>query len=109
MLFAHHHTGACRHTARACTTRPSEGAKALDDGHHGHINDHTARGLSPGTGPGGDHDLHAAGVILDYVPTELCLQLQICYGFCCATEKQLSFVTRCSEQRSDLQQTYTSF
>lgn len=89
---AHHHTNACHHTAGAHTIRPSKGAKALEGGHHGHIDDHTVRGLAPGTGPGGDHDRHAAEAILGDAPAKLCLQPWTYYGSYCATEKRLSFV-----------------
>ena len=84
--------GACHHTAGARMNHPSEGAWALDGGHHGGIEDQIARGLDLGTGPGDNHDLHAAEAILGCVPTKLCLLPLICYESCCATEKQPSSV-----------------
>ena len=72
-------------------TRPSEGVKALDGGCHGNIHDRTLRGLFPGADLDGDHDLHGSKATQDYAQTELCLPSLTCCGFCCATEKRLSF------------------
>ena len=72
-------------------TRPSEGAKALDGGCHGRTHDQTLHELFPGADLGGDHDLHVAKATQDYAPTELCLPSLTCCGFCCVTEKWLSF------------------
>ena len=66
-------TSACHHTTGARPNHPSEVVWALDGGHHGGIEDLTARGLDPGTSPGDNHDLHAVGVILAYAPNEPCL------------------------------------
>ena len=69
----------------------SEEVWALDDGHHGRVGDHTARGSDPHTALGDAHVPHAAGAILGCEPTELCLPPQICCGSCYETEKQLCF------------------
>ena len=72
-------------------THSSEEVWALDDGHHGRVGDHTARGSVPRTDPAGAHVPHAAGAILGCGPTELCLPSQICYESYSATETPLCF------------------
>ena len=57
---------------------------ALDDGHRGRVGDHTAHGFC--TDLADIHVPHAAGAILGYEPTELCLPSQICYESYSATE-----------------------
>ena len=67
-------------------THSSKEAWALDDGHHGRVGDHTARGSDPNTALGDARVPHAAVAILGYEPTELCQPSQICCVFCYATE-----------------------
>ena len=75
----------------------SEEVWALDDGHHGRVGDHTARGSAPRTDPGNAHVPHAAGAILGYGPTELYLPSQICCESYYATETLLCSVLLLAE------------
>ena len=65
-------------------THSSEEAWALEDGHHGRVDDHTAHGSS--TNLAGVHVPHAAEVILGCEQIGQYLPPQICYEFYSATE-----------------------
>ena len=71
-------------------THSSEEAWALDDGHRGRVDDHTAHGSC--TDPAGAHVPHAAGAILGCGPTELYPLLRICCESYFATETLLCSV-----------------
>ena len=67
----------------------SEEVWALDDGHHGRVGDHIARGFC--TDPAGAHVPHAAEAILGCEQIGQCLPPQICYESYSATEILLCF------------------
>ena len=76
--------GACHLAAEARMTHSSEEAWALEDGHHGRVDDHTAHGSS--TNLAGVHVPHAAEVILGCEQIGQYLPPQICYESYSATE-----------------------
>ena len=78
-------------------THSSEEVWALDDGHHGRVGDHTAHRFC--TDPVGARDLHVAGAILGYGPTELYPLLRICCESYSATETLLCSVLPLPEVR----------
>ena len=61
-LCGHYRTDAYHHTVGARTTRPSEGAKALDGSFHGRTDDHHLLELFPNADPGDAHGLFASTV-----------------------------------------------
>jgi len=79
-LRAHHHKGVCHRTAGAGTIHPSEGENPLDGDGHDLADNHILCGLAQGTDPSGSHGSLVGEVTLDYVPTELYAQSQICCG-----------------------------
>ena len=68
-------------------THSSEEVWSLDDGHHGRVSDHIARGFC--TDLAYAHVLHATGDILGCEPTEQYLPSQICYESYSATKTLL--------------------